>query len=72
MSTARLARIADQIQRELAELIRLESGLCVRETTYEVGRAQDVLMFASMEALRDDGQIAVFSNRADAPRGEGA
>lgn len=42
---------------EFAELIRLESGLCVRETTYEVGRAQDVLMFASMEALRDDGQI---------------
>src|SRR5690606_17126334 len=32
-------------------------GLCMRETTYEVGRAQDVLMFASMEALRDDGQI---------------
>jgi putative phosphonoacetaldehyde dehydrogenase len=42
---------------EFAELIRLESGLCMRETTYEVGRAQDVLMFASMEALRDDGQI---------------
>jgi putative phosphonoacetaldehyde dehydrogenase len=42
---------------EFADLIRQESGLCMRETTYEVGRAQDVLMFASMEALRDDGQI---------------
>lgn len=42
---------------EFADLIRLESGLCMRETTYEVGRAQDVLQFASMEALRDDGQI---------------
>lgn len=42
---------------EFANLIRQESGLCMRETTYEVGRAQDVLQFASMEALRDDGQI---------------
>ncbi len=42
---------------EFAALIRLESGLCVRETTYEVGRAQDVLQFAAHEALRDDGQV---------------
>ncbi len=37
--------------------IRRESGLCMRETRYEVGRAQDVLQFAAMEALRDDGQV---------------
>jgi aldehyde dehydrogenase (NAD+) len=42
---------------EFAHLIRSESGLCMRETRYEVGRAQDVLQFAAMEALRDDGQI---------------
>ncbi len=42
---------------EFAQLIRRESGLCMRETRYEVGRAQDVLQFAAMEALRDDGQI---------------
>ena len=42
---------------EFADLIRLESGLCMKETTYEVGRAQDVLQFAAMEALKDDGQI---------------
>ena len=42
---------------EFANLIRLESGLCMRETEYEVGRAQDVLQFAAMEALKDDGQI---------------
>ena len=42
---------------EFAELIRSESGLCMRETRYEVGRAQDVLQFAAMEALKDDGQI---------------
>ena len=41
---------------ELANLIRMEAGLCMRETRYEVGRARDVLQFAAMEALRDDGQ----------------
>ncbi|MEK6249573.1 MAG: aldehyde dehydrogenase family protein [Planctomycetales bacterium] len=42
---------------EFANLIRSEAGLCMRETRYEVGRARDVLQFAAMEALRDDGQI---------------
>lgn len=42
---------------EFARLITSESGLCLRETRYEVGRACDVLTFAAMEALRDDGQI---------------
>lgn len=42
---------------EFARLITRESGLALRETRYEVGRACDVLMFAAMEALRDDGQI---------------
>ena len=42
---------------EFADLIRSETGLCMRETRYEVGRSQDVLQFAAMEALKDDGQI---------------
>jgi aldehyde dehydrogenase (NAD+) len=42
---------------EFAHLIRREAGLCMRETRYEVGRALDVLMFAGIEALRDDGAI---------------
>jgi len=42
---------------EFARLITGESGLCIRETRYEVGRALDVLRFAALEALRDDGQI---------------
>ncbi len=42
---------------EFAHLIRLESGLCMKETNYEVGRAQDVLQFAAMETIKDDGQI---------------
>src|SRR5947199_863509 len=42
---------------EFARLITAESGLCIRETRYEVGRAVEVLRFASMEALRDDGEV---------------
>ena len=42
---------------EFSNLIRRESGLCMRETRYEVGRTQDVLQFAAIESLRDDGQI---------------
>ncbi|MEE2888725.1 MAG: aldehyde dehydrogenase family protein [Planctomycetota bacterium] len=42
---------------EFADLIRSETGLCMRETRYEVGRSQDVLQFAAMEALKDDGQV---------------
>ncbi|MES2791189.1 MAG: aldehyde dehydrogenase family protein, partial [Planctomycetota bacterium] len=41
---------------EFARLICAESGLCLRETRYEVGRALDVLRFASIECLKDDGQ----------------
>jgi aldehyde dehydrogenase (NAD+) len=40
-----------------ARLITAESGLAIRESRYEVGRALDVLRFAAIEALRDDGQI---------------
>jgi aldehyde dehydrogenase (NAD+) len=37
-------------------LITSESGLCLKDTTHEVGRACDVFRFAAMEALRDDGE----------------
>lgn len=42
---------------ELARLICRESGLCLRETTYETGRSSDVLEFAAIEALKDDGEV---------------
>ncbi len=42
---------------EFAQCITAESGLCLRDTRYEVGRSLDVLKFAAIEALRDDGQI---------------
>lgn len=41
----------------LARQITLESGLCVRDTLYEVGRAADVLLFAANQALVDDSQV---------------
>jgi len=42
---------------EIARLITLESGLCLKDTLYEVGRASDVLLFAANQSLVDDGQI---------------
>ncbi len=41
---------------EIARLITLESGLCIKDTLYEVGRASDVLLFSAQQALLDDGQ----------------
>ena len=42
---------------EIARLITLESGLCMKDSMYEVGRASDVLLFAANQALVDDGQV---------------
>ena len=42
---------------EFARTISSEAGLALREGRYEVGRTIDVLRFAAMESLRDDGQI---------------
>ncbi|MCE9546048.1 MAG: aldehyde dehydrogenase family protein [Planctomycetia bacterium] len=55
LETAR--RLLGERSEEFADLIRRESGLCIRETRYEIGRAQDVLQFAAIESLKDDGQI---------------
>jgi phosphonoacetaldehyde dehydrogenase len=41
---------------EIARAITLESGLCIKDTLYEVGRASDVLLFSAQQALVDDGQ----------------
>ena len=42
---------------DLARLITLESGLCLKDTLYEVGRASDVLLFAANQALVDDAEV---------------
>jgi putative phosphonoacetaldehyde dehydrogenase len=41
----------------LARLITLESGLCLKDSEYEVGRASDVLLFAANQSLVDDGEV---------------
>lgn len=42
---------------EFAQVISAESGLAIREARYETGRAHDVLLFAAIESLKDDGRI---------------
>jgi len=42
---------------EIAGVITAESGLCLKDSTYEVGRVADVLNFGANEVLKDDGQI---------------
>src|SRR5579871_5142621 len=42
---------------EFAQLITAESGLCLKDSLYEVGRACDVFTFAGNAALQDDGQV---------------
>lgn len=51
------AALLAERREELAQLICRESGLCMQETRYETGRSSDVLEFAAIEALQDDGQI---------------
>jgi putative phosphonoacetaldehyde dehydrogenase len=54
-----LARAAERLaarREEIADLITAESGLCKKDTLYEVGRACDVFTFASHAALVDDSQ----------------
>ncbi|MEO8921415.1 MAG: aldehyde dehydrogenase family protein, partial [Caldimonas sp.] len=42
---------------EFANLITAESGLCKKDSLYEIGRVSDVLLFGAGECLKDDGQI---------------
>jgi putative phosphonoacetaldehyde dehydrogenase len=48
--------VMDRVE-ELAALITLESGLCLRDSRYEIGRVRDVLRFSAQAALQDDGQV---------------
>ena len=55
-----LLRAADIIvsrKEELAHLITAESGLCLKDSLYEAGRAYDVWTFAGQLALRDDAEV---------------
>ena len=58
--SAILTRAAERLRArmdEVSDLITAESGLCKKDTRYEVGRACDVLTFSASAALVDDGQI---------------
>ncbi|MES2073346.1 MAG: phosphonoacetaldehyde dehydrogenase [Pseudomonadota bacterium] len=41
----------------ISDLITAESGLCKKDSLYEVGRACDVFVFAANQSLVDDGQV---------------
>jgi putative phosphonoacetaldehyde dehydrogenase len=63
-----LLAVADRIAAEADELARLltwESGLCLRDTRYEVRRAIDVFRFAAAESLRDDGAVFACDTSAN-------
>jgi phosphonoacetaldehyde dehydrogenase len=51
------AALVREHQQDIAQLITAESGLCLKDSTYEAGRVSDVLLFGANEVLKDDGQI---------------
>jgi putative phosphonoacetaldehyde dehydrogenase len=53
----RAAEILRARAEDVSDLITAESGLCKKDSRYEVGRACDVFVFAGNAALQDDGQI---------------
>ncbi len=53
----KVAALLAERRDEFAALITRETGLAIREAKYETTRSSDVLEFAAMESLRDDGRI---------------
>ena len=53
----RAAALVRERTQQIAQLISAESGLCIKDGLYEVGRVADVLVYGANEALRDDGQV---------------
>ena len=51
------AEILARRREEIAHLITAESGLCLKDSLYEVGRAYDVYLLAGQMAIRDDSEI---------------
>ncbi|MCT8997402.1 phosphonoacetaldehyde dehydrogenase [Chelativorans intermedius] len=55
-----LTGVAEQLaarRDEIARLITAESGLCLKDSLYEVGRACDVFSLAGQLVIQDDGEI---------------
>ncbi len=53
----RTAEILERRKQEIARLITAESGLCMKDSLYEVGRAYDVYTLAAQMAIRDDSEV---------------
>ena len=53
----RTADILEKRRTEIAHLITAESGLCLKDSLYEVGRAYDVYLLAGQLAIRDDSEV---------------
>jgi aldehyde dehydrogenase (NAD+) len=51
------AQLLDARREEISDLITAESGLCKKDTIYEVGRACDVFNLSAQLAILDDGQV---------------
>jgi putative phosphonoacetaldehyde dehydrogenase len=51
------AEILSRRREEIARLITTESGLCLKDSLYEVGRAYDVYLLAGQMAIRDDSEV---------------
>src|SRR3954467_4453717 len=51
------AEILVSRRQQIAELITAESGLSLKDTLYEVGRAYDVFHLAGSIVIKDDGEI---------------
>jgi phosphonoacetaldehyde dehydrogenase len=51
------AEILAKRREEIAHLITAESGLCLKDSLYEIGRACDVYLLAGQLAIRDDSEV---------------
>jgi phosphonoacetaldehyde dehydrogenase len=51
------AEILAKRRNEIALVITAESGLCLKDSIYEVGRAYDVYSLAGQLAIRDDSEV---------------
>ncbi|HUS97762.1 MAG TPA: phosphonoacetaldehyde dehydrogenase [Hyphomicrobiaceae bacterium] len=53
----RIAELLEHRKQDFARLITAESGLCLKDSIYEVGRACDVFLLAGQMAIRDDSEV---------------
>ncbi len=53
----RVAEILNERKEEISDIITAESGLCKKDSLYEVGRAYDVYTLAGQMCILDDGEI---------------